>query len=253
MAEHPETTPSRPRRLGDVSQWDMETDVAIVGFGGAGACAAIEATDAGADVCIFELASASGGSTELSSGEVYMGGNGGTRVQRACGYEDSTEDMFNYLMAAQGELADEAKIRMYCENSRDHFDWLVKMGAKYKDSEYKDRAIMAPTDDCLLYTGNEKSWPFRDKAKPCPRGHNLEIVGDNGGPLLMGILASADLDREQRQRGARPGGPDRRGGTQRPSAQGRHSVRWRLCDESGDAEEVHTPAQRRQLSGRQPG
>jgi succinate dehydrogenase/fumarate reductase flavoprotein subunit len=62
------------------------------------------------------------------------------------------------------------------------------MGARYKDSEYKDRAIMAPTDDCLLYTGNEKSWPFRDKAKPCPRGHNLEIEGDNGGPLLMGFL-----------------------------------------------------------------
>jgi succinate dehydrogenase/fumarate reductase flavoprotein subunit len=188
MTERSQTTPTRPRRLGEISRWDIETDVAIVGFGGAGACAAIEAADTGADVWIFELAAAGGGSTELSSGEIYMGGSGGTRVQRACGYEDSTEDMFDYLMAAQGELADEAKIRMYCENSRDHFEWLVRMGAKYKDSEYKQRAIMALTDDCLLYTGNEKSWPFRHKAKPCPRGHNLEIVGDNGGPLLMGIL-----------------------------------------------------------------
>ena len=181
-------SPTKPRRLADVEEWFAEVDVAIVGFGGAGACAAIEAADAGAEVAIFEVASASGGSTALSSAEVYMGGSGGTRVQRACGYEDATEDMIAYMMATQGDLADEAKIRMYCERSLDHFDWLVSMGARYKDSEYQERAIMAMTDDCLLYTGNEKSWPFSQIAKPCPRGHNLEVEGDNGGPMLMGIL-----------------------------------------------------------------
>ncbi len=188
MSEQSKAAPTRPRRLGTVDEWQIETDVAIVGYGGAGACAAIEASDAGSHVCIFEVTSAAGGSTALSSAEVYMGGNGGTAVQQACGYDDATEDMFNFLMAAQGELADEAKIRMYCDNSVDHYDWLVEMGAKYKMSELKERAIMAMTDDCLLYTGNEKSWPFRDIAKPCPRGHNLEVVGDNGGPMLMGIL-----------------------------------------------------------------
>jgi len=173
-----------------VENWHLETDVAIVGFGGAGACAAIEAADAGAEVALFEVASASGGSTELSSAEVYLGGNGGTRVQKACGYDDTTEDMFNYLMAAGGDLADEAKVRLYCEESTAHFDWLVNMGAPYKNSEYKERAIMALTDDCLLYTGSEKCWPFRDIAKPCPRGHNLEVEGDNGGPLLMKTLTA---------------------------------------------------------------
>ena len=76
-------TPARPVLLKDVPQWDFETDVAIVGFGGAGACAALEAANAGAQVMIFELASASGGSTAMSSGEVYLGGNGGTRVQKS--------------------------------------------------------------------------------------------------------------------------------------------------------------------------
>lgn len=181
-------SPTKPRRFAEVDSWHIETDVAIVGFGGAGACAAIEAADAGAEVAIFEVAAASGGSTALSSAEIYMGGSGGTGIQRACGYEDTTEDMFAYMMATQGDLADERKIRMYCEGSLDHFDWLVSMGAKYKDSEYKERAIMALTDDCLLYTGNEKSWPFSEIAKPCPRGHNLEVEGDNGGPMLMGLL-----------------------------------------------------------------
>ena len=188
MTQKAKLSPTRPQRLRNITNWDIETDVAIVGFGGAGACAAIEAADADAEVCIFEVSAASGGSTALSSAEVYMGGSGGTRVQKACGYEDSTEDMFNFLMAAQGDFADEDKIRMYCENSVEHFDWLVRMGAKYKNSEYKKRNIMARTDDCLLYTGNEKAHPFREIAKPCPRGHNLEVVGDNGGPMFMDIL-----------------------------------------------------------------
>ena len=63
MTETAKSMPTRPRRVRNITQWDIETDVAIVGFGGAGACAAIEASDAGADVCIFEVSAASGGST----------------------------------------------------------------------------------------------------------------------------------------------------------------------------------------------
>jgi len=64
------STPSRPRRVAEVTTWDIETDVAIIGFGGSGAAAAIEARDLGAEVTIFELASAGGGSTALSSAEI---------------------------------------------------------------------------------------------------------------------------------------------------------------------------------------
>ena len=181
-------SPTHPRRLADVTDFDLETDVAVVGFGGAGGCAAIEAADAGADVTIFEVASASGGSTALSSAEIYMGGGGGTRVQQACGYDDSTEALFEYLMLCMGDVGDEEKIRCYAEGSRDHFDWIVGLGVPYKDTEYEKKAIVAMTDDCLLYTGNEKAWPFREVARPCPRGHNLEIEGDNGGPLFMEIV-----------------------------------------------------------------
>ncbi|MBW2422216.1 MAG: FAD-dependent oxidoreductase, partial [Deltaproteobacteria bacterium] len=99
-----------------------------------------------------------------------------------------TEDMFKYLMMAGGPTADEAKVRLYCESSLDHYRWLTDKGIQYKESFHKDRAIMALNDDCLLYTGNEKAWPFVEKAKPCPRGHNIEIDGDNGGPVLMNTL-----------------------------------------------------------------
>lgn len=188
VVDQPKFHPGRPCLLKDVPAWDMETDVVVVGFGGAGACAAIEAADAAANVLLFELSSASGGSTAMSSGEVYLGGSGGTRVQKACGFEDSTENFFNFLMASHGPQADETKVRLFTERGTEHFDWLVAHGIPFKDSFLDKRAIMAVTDDGLIYTGNEKAWPFNTIAKPVPRGHNLQVVGDNGGPLLMKIL-----------------------------------------------------------------
>jgi succinate dehydrogenase/fumarate reductase flavoprotein subunit len=182
------TSPTQPRRLSEITDWHRQTDIAIIGFGGAGGCAALEAADAGADVVIFELASASGGSTALSSAEIYMGGSGGTRVQQACGFEDSTEDMFTFMMMAAGPQADEAKIRNYCDNSKAHFEWLLELGVPFKDSFHETRAIMCLTDDGLLYTGSEKAYPFSEHAKPAPRGHNLYVEGDNGGPMFMKIV-----------------------------------------------------------------
>ncbi len=190
MPDTAKTNPSIPHRLSDIASWDFETDVAIVGYGGAGACAAIEASDAGADVMIFELASDGGGSTALSSGELYAGGNGGTDIQKACGFEDSTEDMLNYLMSSIGPRADQAKVHAYSEGSVEHFTWLTSKGVPFKKSFHKRRTIVPMTDDGLLYSGNENAWPYREKAKPCPRGHCPESEGDNGGALLFKTLSN---------------------------------------------------------------
>ncbi len=170
----------------DVALWSGEADVIVVGFGGAGACAAVAAHDAGAGVMIVEAASASGGSTALSSAEIYLGG--GTAVQKAVGYDDSVDDVYGYLMDSNSPQADSEKIRAYAEGGAAHLDWLMSLGVPFKNSELKERAMMALTDDCLLYTGSEKAWPYNTRYKPAPRGHNLEVEGDNGGPLLTQIL-----------------------------------------------------------------
>ena len=69
-------------------------DLIIVGLGAAGAAAAIEGARAGLDVLVLERASGGGGSTAASGGYVYCGG--GTRVQKANGFDDSVEDMIAY-------------------------------------------------------------------------------------------------------------------------------------------------------------
>ncbi len=173
----------------NITAWSGDLDVAVVGFGGAGACAAIEAADAGACVAIFEAASAPGGSTALSSAELYLGG--GTAIQRAVGYEDDPEAMAGYLMASNGPQADPVKIRAYAHGGAEHLEWLMAQGVPFKPSEYPHRAMLALTDDCLLYTGSEKAWPYAQQFSHAPRGHNLQVEGDNGGPLLMKTLARA--------------------------------------------------------------
>ena len=178
-----------PLPVTEVTQWARETDVLVAGFGGAGACAAIEAADSGADVMIFDAASGAGGSTALSSAELYLGG--GTSIQQATGYHDTVEATYGYLMASNGPQANPAKTRAYAEGGADHLAWLESLGVTFKPTEYPHRAMMALTDDCLLYTGSEKAWPYCDEFAPAPRGHNLKVEGDNGGPLLMRLLEAA--------------------------------------------------------------
>ena len=48
--------------------WDKEADVVVVGYGGAGACAAIESFGAGAKVLVLEKMSVGGGTTVVSGG-----------------------------------------------------------------------------------------------------------------------------------------------------------------------------------------
>ena len=178
----------------DVTDWSDEKEVLVVGFGGAGACADIEAFDNGASVAIFEAASESGGSTKLSSAELYLGG--GTKVQKAVGYEDSVDDVYGYLMDSNGPQADAEKVRAYAEGGAAHLDWLMGLGVPFKMSEYPHRAMMALTDDCLLYTGSEKAWPYNAKYGHAPRGHNLYVEGDNGGPLFVKIISEAVEERD---------------------------------------------------------
>jgi len=157
-------------------------DVVVVGFGMAGGCAAVEAAAGGASVLILERAAVAGGTSALAGGHFYLGG--GTVVQRATGQQDSPDDMYAYLMAAMPE-PDPAKIRAYADGSAGHCDWLEGLGFEFERSYYPEKAVIQPQTQGLMYTGNEKVWPFRDLARPAPRGHKVPVPGDTGGAKLV--------------------------------------------------------------------
>lgn len=150
-------SPAQPCAASTVPAWDLETDVVVVGFGAAGACAAIEARQAGAQVIVLEVAGVGGGSAALSGGEVYVGGNGGTDVQREHGFEDATEDFQKYLMLAGGPAADAERVAIYADNGVAHFNWLRDQGVPFKGTYLPGKWIEPTTDDTLLWSGNEKA------------------------------------------------------------------------------------------------
>ena len=94
---------------------------------------------AGAEVLVLERGSGGGGLTANAAGHLYLGG--GTRVQKAVGIEDSVEDMMAYLLAVTPD-PDVEKIRLYCEQSVEHFDWLVAQGVPFNDTMYKGKHVL---------------------------------------------------------------------------------------------------------------
>lgn len=184
----------KPYPAAEVAQWDFETDVAVIGFGATGACAAIEAASAGAKVMLFDRNSGSGGASALSGGEIYIGGGGGTDAQRAAGFEDKTEDFAAYLKAAGGPCADEAKCDLYAQESLNHYAWLKAQGVPYRGN-YLPGKLIEPTDDStLIWSGSEMAEPFRSLAKPAPRGHVIQHMGWGGGRPLVDILEARARD-----------------------------------------------------------
>ncbi len=148
--------------------WDQHCDVLVVGFGAAGAAAAITARETGAKVLVAERFEG-GGATAMSGGVVYAGG--GTRQQKAAGYDDTPEAMFNYLRMETGEAVSEATLRRFCKDSVGLIEWLESLGANFDSSAPPPKTSYPKDGIYLYYSGNEGVKEYAAVAKPAPRGH----------------------------------------------------------------------------------
>ncbi|MCW6007660.1 FAD-binding protein [Micromonospora sp. CPCC 205371] len=169
--------------------WDEYADVVVVGFGAAGACAAIEAAEAGASVVALDRFGG-GGSTALSGGVVYAGG--GTAQQRAAGIEDTPEAMFAYLRHEVGDAVSSATLRRFCEGSAGALAWLEERGVPFDASLCPYKTSYPDNRFYLYYSGSELSF-----AAPAPRGHRAVGKGTSGAVLHARLAAAA---RERRVR-----------------------------------------------------
>jgi 3-oxo-5alpha-steroid 4-dehydrogenase len=165
--------------------WDIEADVVVVGFGAAGACAALEAAAAGRSVVVLDRFTG-GGATALSGGVVYVGG--GTRQQRAAGVSDTADAMFGYLRTEVGDVVPPETLRQFCEDSVSMLGWLESHGVPFEGSLCPDKTSYPTNRHYLYYSGSETS--ARDLAPPAPRGHRTHGRGTSGG-LLFARLAAA--------------------------------------------------------------
>jgi 3-oxo-5alpha-steroid 4-dehydrogenase len=110
-------------------KWDAEVDIIVVGFGGAGACAALEGAQKGASVLVLDRFHG-GGATAASGAIIYAGG--GTPYQKAAGFDDTPDEMYKYLKQEVGEgvMSDET-LRRFCEGSAADIQWLAEAGVPF--------------------------------------------------------------------------------------------------------------------------
>ena len=170
--------------------WDLEADVVVVGFGAAGACAALEAAAAGCSVLVLDRFGG-GGATTLSGGVVYAGG--GTPQQQEAGVTDTPEAMFGYLRTEVGDAVPETTLREFCDGSAAMLAWLEGHGVPFEGSLCPDKTSYPTNRHYLYYSGSELSAadaPDSDAGPPAPRGHRTRGRGTSGG-LLYARLSAA--------------------------------------------------------------
>ena len=167
-------------------QWDDEADVVVVGFGGAGAAASIEALDRGASVIAVDRFGG-GGATAFSGGVTYAGG---TKYQAEAGVEDDAGNMFAYLSQEDCAVAP-ATLRQFCDGSNGDLEWLEANGVPFSAKLFPEKSTYPPEGYFLYYSGNEKVPSYKKLAKPAARGHRAVGAGFTGAVHFAALKASA--------------------------------------------------------------
>lgn len=96
--------------------WDREADVVVIGYGGAGAAAAITAHDAGAEVLVLEKMAQGGGNTALNSSA-----SGGVLHSTDA---DATYAYISQLFERSHAEMDESLVRTFSDRCGECVDWL---------------------------------------------------------------------------------------------------------------------------------
>jgi len=130
-----------PKDTSVPSQWDVDADVIVVGFGAAGMAAAVTAHELGAKVLILEKApeGQEGGNTRVA-GQGYLN-------------TSSVEKAVAYLTALCGHFkVPEAMVRVWAEEMCRNNDWLARLGCDPQEHQHQPVGIEFPDlpgSDCV--------------------------------------------------------------------------------------------------------
>jgi 3-oxosteroid 1-dehydrogenase len=117
------------------ASWDLEADVVIIGFGGAGACAAIEAHDAGASVLVLEKQAKAThySNTRMAGGIFHCPDPSGDRaaLKEYAKAMFSGENLPWKLEGEQPEYSDELA-EAWAQLSPENIDFLKRMDPEFK-------------------------------------------------------------------------------------------------------------------------
>lgn len=107
---------------------DIETEVLVIGGGGAGLISAVFAAQEGAQVIVVEKQGTLGGNTAMSRG---IFGCSASSYQLENGITATTEEHLASYMASYPE-GDETMLRILAEHTGEAADWLIENGAEFE-------------------------------------------------------------------------------------------------------------------------
>ena len=126
---------------------NMDADIVIIGAGGAGMTAAIDATQAGKSVILLEKMPYPGGNTTKATGGMNAAE---THYQAEQGIEDSVEQFVEDTMKGGHDLNNRDLVTVMAQNSAAAIDWLDSIGAPLPKVSFSggatNRRIHAPED-----------------------------------------------------------------------------------------------------------
>jgi 3-oxo-5alpha-steroid 4-dehydrogenase len=173
-----------PLEARDVRRWTGEYDVIVVGYGIAGASAALEAARGGLTVLLLDRFQG-GGSSQMSGGIVYAGG--GTHVQEECDVADNPDGMYDYLRKEVGGLVSDQTVRKFADDSIDTLAFLESCGVNFGGPRAPKKTSHPTAEYYLYYSDNGTVPAYLGKHPPAERGHrtiNPALV--KGAPPLAG-------------------------------------------------------------------
>jgi len=112
---------------------EFDTEVAIIGGGGAGLAAAVSAHQNGAKVLLVEKMPNVGGNT-IISGSAFNAVD--PKRQSAQGIEDSVEKHFQQTYEGGDKQGDPELVRVLVENAYPTIEWLESLGMKFTDKVF---------------------------------------------------------------------------------------------------------------------
>jgi fumarate reductase flavoprotein subunit len=106
----------------DNGQWEIETDVVVIGGGGCGMAATLASAQGGAHTVLLEKMHRPLSNTARSGGMIPAAG---TRFQRAAGIEETAEDFARDILEKNHHTADRDTVLHMARTSRALVEWLV--------------------------------------------------------------------------------------------------------------------------------
>lgn len=126
----PAVTPSAEPSPTAQTPAEYTADVVVIGAGGAGMAAAIEAADKGASVVILEKMTYAGGNTVRSEGGMNAAE---TVFQQAKDIADTKQAMYDDTFKGGKELSNPEILQYFVDNSAPTIDWLTSLGMDVSD------------------------------------------------------------------------------------------------------------------------